>query len=154
MFGANSGSLYLFERTSTAFLALVPSQLGVIGKVSISQSEKQIAIGNQSGSIGVLLELDPPNVREIISTELTLTSAEEQQLAPDAPRSPPSAFVTSFCWTEDDKELYCGDSRGIVSLIQFSLFMVNCRSPGRVPGSHSCRNIWHFTHFRVATYST
>ncbi|XP_049547121.1 Hermansky-Pudlak syndrome 5 protein homolog [Anopheles darlingi] len=123
VFGANSGSLYLYERKSTAFLALVPSQLGVIGKVSISQSEKQIAIGNQSGSIGVLLELDPPNVREIISTELTLTSDEEQQLPPDAPRSPPSAFVTSFCWTEDDKELYCGDSRGIVSLIQFSLFM-------------------------------
>ncbi|XP_052864959.1 BLOC-2 complex member HPS5 homolog [Anopheles cruzii] len=114
VFGANSGSLYLYERSTTTFLALVPSQLGVIGKVSISHNEKQIAIGNQAGSIGVLLELEPPNVREILSTDLTPTGDRD---------FPASAFVTSFCWTEDDKELYCGDSRGIVSLIQFSLFM-------------------------------
>uniref|UniRef100_A0AAG5CUD4 Hermansky-Pudlak syndrome 5 protein homolog n=1 Tax=Anopheles atroparvus TaxID=41427 RepID=A0AAG5CUD4_ANOAO len=120
VFGANSGSLYLYDRNTTSFLAIFPSQLGAIGKVSISHNEKQIAVGNQSGSIGVLLELEPPNVKEILSTDLSPTAdSAGRPLAPDKP----SAFVTSFCWTADDKELYCGDSRGIVSLIQFSLFM-------------------------------
>lgn len=119
VFGANSGSLYLYDRLTTTFLAIFPSQLGTIGKVSISHNEKQIAVGNQTGSIGVLLELEPPHVKEILSTELAPTSdGEGQPLEMAEP-----AFVTSFCWTEDDKELYCGDSRGIVSLIQFSLFM-------------------------------
>ncbi|XP_040152979.1 Hermansky-Pudlak syndrome 5 protein homolog [Anopheles arabiensis] len=119
VFGANSGSLYLYDRITTSFLAIFPSQLGTIGKVSISHNEKQIAIGNQTGSIGVLLELEPPHVKEILSTELApSTDGEGQPIDLGGP-----AFVTSFCWTEDDRELYCGDSRGIVSLIQFSLFM-------------------------------
>ncbi|XP_052899377.1 BLOC-2 complex member HPS5 homolog [Anopheles moucheti] len=119
VFGANSGSLYLYDRLSTRFLAIFPSQLGTIGKVSISHNEKQIAVGNQTGSIGVLLELEPPHVKEILSTELaSTTDGDGQPLEMTEP-----TFVTSFCWTEDDKELYCGDSRGVVSLIQFSLFM-------------------------------
>uniref|UniRef100_A0A182JQ04 Hermansky-Pudlak syndrome 5 protein homolog n=1 Tax=Anopheles christyi TaxID=43041 RepID=A0A182JQ04_9DIPT len=119
VFGANSGSLYLYDRITTSFLAIFPSQLGTIGKVSISHNEKQIAVGNQTGSIGVLLELEPPHVKEILSTELVpSTDGEGQPIDLAGP-----AFVTSFCWTEDDRELYCGDSRGIVSLIQFSLFM-------------------------------
>lgn len=120
VFGANSGSLYLYDRITTNFLAIFPSQLGAIGKVSISHNEKQIAVGNQSGSIGVLLELEPPSVKEILSTDLTPTGDNDGR--PFASEKV-VAFVTSFCWTEDDKELYCGDSRGIVSLIQFSLFM-------------------------------
>uniref|UniRef100_A0A182LT38 Hermansky-Pudlak syndrome 5 protein homolog n=1 Tax=Anopheles culicifacies TaxID=139723 RepID=A0A182LT38_9DIPT len=119
VFGANSGSLYLYDRLTSSFLAIFPSQLGTIGKVSISHNEKQIAIGNQTGSIGVLLELEPPHVKEILSTELAPTNDGDGQPLEMAD----SAFVTSFCWTEDDKELYCGDSRGVVSLIQFSLFM-------------------------------
>ncbi|XP_053679795.1 BLOC-2 complex member HPS5 homolog [Anopheles nili] len=119
VFGANSGSLYLYSRMTENFLAIFPSQLGTIGKVSISHNEKQIAVGNQTGSIGVLLELEPPNVKEILSTSL-VPAADSDGQPFDAARAP---FVTSFCWTEDDKELYCGDSRGIVSLIQFSLFM-------------------------------
>uniref|UniRef100_A0A182PKP2 Hermansky-Pudlak syndrome 5 protein homolog n=1 Tax=Anopheles epiroticus TaxID=199890 RepID=A0A182PKP2_9DIPT len=119
VFGANSGSLYLYDRITTSFLAIFPSQLGTIGKVSISHNEKQIAVGNQTGSIGVLLELEPPHVKEILSTELAPTTDGEGQPIDQGD----VAFVTSFCWTEDDKELYCGDSRGIVSLIQFSLFM-------------------------------
>uniref|UniRef100_A0A182RNV1 Hermansky-Pudlak syndrome 5 protein homolog n=1 Tax=Anopheles funestus TaxID=62324 RepID=A0A182RNV1_ANOFN len=119
VFGANSGSLYLYDRITTSFLAIFPSQLGTIGKVSISHNEKQIAVGNQAGSIGVLLELEPPHVKEILCTELApTTDGDGQPLEMAEP-----AFVTSFCWTEDDKELYCGDSRGVVSLIQFSLFM-------------------------------
>uniref|UniRef100_A0A182W028 Hermansky-Pudlak syndrome 5 protein homolog n=1 Tax=Anopheles minimus TaxID=112268 RepID=A0A182W028_9DIPT len=119
VFGANSGSLYLYDRLTSSFLAIFPSQLGTIGKVSISHNEKQIAVGNQTGSIGVLLELEPPHVKEILSTELApTTDGDGQPLDMAEP-----AFVTSFCWTEDDKELYCGDSRGVVSLIQFSLFM-------------------------------
>uniref|UniRef100_A0A182N676 Hermansky-Pudlak syndrome 5 protein homolog n=1 Tax=Anopheles dirus TaxID=7168 RepID=A0A182N676_9DIPT len=122
VFGANSGSLYLYDRITTSFLAIFPSQLGTIGKVSISHNEKQIAVGNQAGSIGVLLELEPPSVKEILSTELApTTDGDGRPLETTGVGT--TAFVTSFCWTEDDKELYCGDSRGIVSLIQFSLFM-------------------------------
>uniref|UniRef100_A0A182R0L8 Hermansky-Pudlak syndrome 5 protein homolog n=1 Tax=Anopheles farauti TaxID=69004 RepID=A0A182R0L8_9DIPT len=121
VFGANSGSLYLYDRITTSFLSIFPSQLGTIGKVSISHNEKQIAVGNQAGSIGVLLELEPPSVKEILSTELAPSTDGDGR--PLETGTEPTAFVTSFCWTEDDKELYCGDSRGIVSLIQFSLFM-------------------------------
>ncbi|XP_050068669.1 BLOC-2 complex member HPS5 homolog [Anopheles maculipalpis] len=120
VFGANSGSLYLYDRVTTTFLAIFPSQLGTIGKVSISHNEKQIAVGNQTGLIGVLLELEPPHVKEILCTELTPTTDDREGQPLELVES---AYVTSFCWTEDDKELYCGDSRGIVSLIQFSLFM-------------------------------
>lgn len=72
------------------------------------------------GSIGVVLDLDSTASKEVLLTELSDGTAG---IGGGGETSRRGAFVTSFCWGEDDKELYCGDSRGTVSLLQLSMFM-------------------------------
>lgn len=120
IFGANSGSLYVYDRASVNFLSIIPSQLGTISQVLISSNGKQIAVANMRGSIGVVLDLDSSASKEVLLTELSDGTAGGV-----GGTSRPGAFVTSFCWGEDDKDLYCGDSRGTVSLLQLSMFMVS-----------------------------
>lgn len=100
------------------FLSIIPSQLGTISQVLISSNGKQIAVANMRGSIGVVLDLDGSASKEVLLTELGDGTA-------GGGTSRTAAFVTSFCWGEDDKDLYCGDSRGTVSLLQLSMFMVS-----------------------------
>lgn len=111
IFGANSGSLYVYDRLTVNFLCIIPSQLGTISKVCISRNGKQVAVANQRGAIGVVLDLDSSATKEILLTELGDGTGSK------------GAFVTCFCWGDEDRELYVGDSRGIVSLLQLSMFM-------------------------------
>ncbi|XP_055637878.1 BLOC-2 complex member HPS5 homolog [Toxorhynchites rutilus septentrionalis] len=113
IFGANSGSLYIYDRATVNFLCIIPSQLGTISQMLISGSGKQIAVANLRGTIGVVLDLESSGTKEVLLTEIgegTTTTSK-------------GAFVTCFCWGEDEKELYCGDSKGTVSLLQLSMFM-------------------------------
>ncbi|EAT42313.1 AAEL006142-PA [Aedes aegypti] len=121
IFGANSGSLYVYDRESVNFLSIIPSQLGTISQVQISSNGKQIAVANMRGAIGVVLDLDGSASKEVLLTELG--GGEAAGGVGVVGRSGTTAFVTSFCWGEDDKELYCGDSKGTVSLLQLSMFM-------------------------------
>ncbi|KXJ79184.1 hypothetical protein RP20_CCG002096 [Aedes albopictus] len=125
IFGANSGSLYVYDRASVNFLSIIPSQLGTISQVLISGNGKQIAVANMRGAIGVVLDLDSSASKEVLLTELGGGGGEGGGVGAGAVggRSGTTAFVTSFCWGEDDKELYCGDSKGTVSLLQLSMFM-------------------------------
>ncbi|XP_058450067.1 BLOC-2 complex member HPS5 homolog [Malaya genurostris] len=110
VFGANSGSLYVYDRDTVSFLSIIPSQLGTISQLSISRNGKQVAIANLRGSIGILLDLENTGgSKEVLLTELGDGSN--------------GAFVTCFCWGEDDREVYCGDSTGTVSLLQLAMFM-------------------------------
>lgn len=131
IFGANSGSLYVYDRASVNFLSIIPSQLGTISQVLISGNGKQIAVANMRGAIGVVLDLDSSASKEVLLTELGGGGGEGGAGAGAVGgRSGTTAFVTSFCWGEDDKELYCGDSKGTVSLLQLSMFMVSTKVPG------------------------
>lgn len=117
IFGANSGSLYVYDRVSVNFLSIIPSQLGTITQVLISSNGKQIAVANMRGAIGVVMDLDSSASKEVLLTDLN------DGIANGGGSSRTGAFVTSFCWGEDDKDLYCGDSKGTVSLLQLSMFM-------------------------------
>ncbi|XP_055603243.1 BLOC-2 complex member HPS5 homolog [Uranotaenia lowii] len=132
VFGANSGSLYIYDRATVNFLSIIPSQLGPISQLLISRNGKQIAVSNLRGKIGVVLDLDSSATKEILLTELSPPGSNGGSGETDGSSSsdylPPvaafaSVFVTCFCWGNDDRELYCGDSRGTVSLLQLSLFM-------------------------------
>uniref|UniRef100_A0A1Q3F722 Hermansky-Pudlak syndrome 5 protein homolog n=1 Tax=Culex tarsalis TaxID=7177 RepID=A0A1Q3F722_CULTA len=111
IFGANSGSLYVYDRLTVNFQSIIPSQLGSISAVCVSRNGKQVAVANQRGAIGVVLELDSSATKEILLTELGDGTGSK------------GAFVTCFCWGDEDRELYVGDSKGIVSLLQLSMFM-------------------------------
>lgn len=113
----------MYDRESVNFLSIIPSQLGTISQVQISSNGKQIAVANMRGAIGVVLDLDGSASKEVLLTELG--GGEAAGGVGVVGRSGTTAFVTSFCWGEDDKELYCGDSKGTVSLLQLSMFMVS-----------------------------
>ncbi|XP_058824288.1 BLOC-2 complex member HPS5 homolog [Topomyia yanbarensis] len=110
IFGANSGSLYVYDRGTISFLSIIPSQLGRISQLSISRNGKQIAIANMRGSIGIVLDLES-------------SGSSKEVLLTDLGNGNNGNFVTCFCWGEDDRELYCGDSKGTVSLLQLAMFM-------------------------------
>lgn len=111
IFGANSGSLYVYDRLTVNFLSIIPSQLGAISQICIARNGKQIAVANQRGAIGVVLELDGSATKEVLLTELGDGSGSK------------GAVVTCICWGDEDRELYVGDSKGTVSLLQLSMFM-------------------------------
>ncbi|XP_055540633.1 BLOC-2 complex member HPS5 homolog [Wyeomyia smithii] len=113
IFGANSGSLYVYDRSTVSFLCIIPSQLGTISQLLISNNGKQIAVANLRGAIGIVLDLEnTTTAKEVLLTELG-----------DGISGSNGAYVSSFCWGEDDRELYCGDSKGTVSLLQLAMFM-------------------------------
>ena len=76
VFGASSGSIYVFQRTGV-FQRLIPSQLGVIYRISISHNEKQIAFANQKGAIGIVTDIENFN-HEVAVTHLD--GADNRQL--------------------------------------------------------------------------
>ncbi|XP_053692529.1 BLOC-2 complex member HPS5 homolog [Sabethes cyaneus] len=115
VFGANSGSLYVYDRNTVGFLCIIPSQLGTISQLLISHNGKQVAVANLRGSIGIVLDLENTSTaKEVLLTELGDGVSGSGSNG---------AYVSSFCWGEDDRELYCGDSKGTVSLLQLAMFM-------------------------------
>jgi hypothetical protein len=75
--------------------------------VLISHNERQIAFSNSKGAIGIVTDV------ENVNHEIAVAHLEGAD-----------NYATCFCWTDDDKDLYCGDKKGNVSLLQFTQFMV------------------------------
>lgn len=49
IFGATSGSLYLFNREPCSFLQIIPNQEGAVSNVTISPNEQLIAFSSFKG---------------------------------------------------------------------------------------------------------
>lgn len=102
VFGATSGSLYIFNRNPCSFVKIVPSKLQSISQVRISRQERLVAFSNVKGQIGVV----------------DLQAAEAQVNTAQLDKS----YVTCFYW-DNEERLYCGDQKGHVSIISLGYFM-------------------------------
>ncbi|XP_039493146.2 Hermansky-Pudlak syndrome 5 protein homolog [Drosophila santomea] len=106
IFGASSGSLYLFNRNGK-FLLLIPNKHGAITSLSISANSKYVAFATQRSLICVYaVNLSAQATPQVIFTHLDQ-----------------SVQVTCIHWTQDEKQFYYGDSRGQVSLVLLSSFI-------------------------------
>ncbi|KAH8315229.1 hypothetical protein KR074_006456 [Drosophila pseudoananassae] len=106
IFGASSGSLYLFNRNGK-FLLLIPNKHGAITSLSISANSKYVAFATQRSLICVYaVNLSAQATPQVIFTHLDQ-----------------SVQVSCIHWTQDEKQFYYGDSRGQVSLVLLSSFI-------------------------------
>ncbi|XP_022209502.2 Hermansky-Pudlak syndrome 5 protein homolog [Drosophila obscura] len=106
IFGASSGSLYLFNRNGK-FLHLIPNKHGAITNLSISANNKYVAFSTQRSLICVYaVNLSAQATPQVIVTHLDQ-----------------SVQVSCIHWTQDEKQFYYGDSRGQVNLVLLSSFI-------------------------------
>ncbi|KAH8264515.1 hypothetical protein KR038_009376 [Drosophila bunnanda] len=106
IFGASSGSLYLFNRNGK-FLHLIPNKHGAITSLSISANSKYVAFSTQRSLICVYaVNLSAQATPQVIFTHLDQ-----------------AVQVSCIQWTQDEKQFYYGDSRGQVSLVLLSSFI-------------------------------
>lgn len=102
VFGATSGSVYVFNREPCTYLKHIPSKFGSISQIKISSQERLIAFSNVKGQIGIVdVGASDP---QIITTQL------EQ------------SYVTCFYW-ENEERLICGDQKGHISVVNLGYFM-------------------------------
>ncbi|EDW84310.1 uncharacterized protein Dwil_GK14070 [Drosophila willistoni] len=105
IFGATSGSLYLFNRKGK-FLHLIPNKHGAITHLSISVNNKYVAFATQKSLICVYAV----NLSSQTSPQVIVTHLDQAQ-------------VTCIHWTQDEKQFYYGDTRGQVNLVLLSSFI-------------------------------
>ncbi|XP_053968587.1 BLOC-2 complex member HPS5 homolog [Anastrepha ludens] len=109
IFGASSGSLYLFNRCSGKFLHLVPNKHGPVTHLEISANEKYVAFSTIRSMICVYAV----NLSAHTSPQVIYTNLSSDQLLQ----------VTCIHWTQDEKQFYYGDTRGQVNLVLLSSFI-------------------------------
>ncbi|XP_055382857.1 BLOC-2 complex member HPS5 homolog [Condylostylus longicornis] len=110
IFGATSGSLYLFNRKPgfCKFLHLIPTKYGPINQVLISPGEKLVAFATTKGVICVyVINLSANSPPQIITTGF---NSEISQ-------------ITSLHWHADERQFYFGDKKGQVNLVTLTYFM-------------------------------
>ncbi|KAI5703548.1 hypothetical protein M8J75_013132 [Diaphorina citri] len=107
IFGATSGSLYLFNREPCSFLQIIPNQEGAVTNVTISPNEQLIAFSSFKGIVCVVEKINKASV-----TSMLIKSFEHS-----------SSDVTDFVWTASSSQLFVGDSLGRISVINTSLFL-------------------------------
>lgn len=107
VFGATSGSIYVFQREPCSFIQIIPTKFGQLKLLSLSPGTKYLAFANARGTIGVTELVSQSSYSQIVSAQLEETIA------------------TCFFWKDNDKELYLGDDKGNVSLVNLSFFMVS-----------------------------
>ncbi|CAD7093187.1 unnamed protein product [Hermetia illucens] len=106
IFGASSGSLYLFSRNPAKFLHLTPSKHGPITLLSISPNERYVAFATSKGAICVyVINLSPNTAPQMTSTNVG------------------DAGVSYLHWSADEKQFYYGTRGGEVHLVSLTLFM-------------------------------
>uniref|UniRef100_A0A8D9E1H2 Hermansky-Pudlak syndrome 5 protein homolog n=1 Tax=Cacopsylla melanoneura TaxID=428564 RepID=A0A8D9E1H2_9HEMI len=107
IFGATSGSLYLFNREPCSFVQIIPNQEGAVTNVTISPNEQLIAFSSFKGIVCVVEKASKTS-----PTSMLIKSFEHS-----------SSDVTDFVWTSSSSQLFVGDSLGRISVINTSLFL-------------------------------
>lgn len=105
VFGASSGGLYVYDRESFAFKALVPSKEGPITCVRISPDEKWFGFSTTRG-VSCVLEHSGSAVNRRI-----LSHVHEGR------------SVTALQWNNLSSQLYIGDNSGQISVISVSSYL-------------------------------
>ncbi|KAG4075465.1 hypothetical protein HA402_015118 [Bradysia odoriphaga] len=100
VFGASSGSLYIFRLNPCEFLQLIQNVHGSITNVRISPNDKFIAFSTDKGMIGVyLLDFDAQEPTVLVS------KCDETQK------------ITFIEWKNEESHLFIGNKKGIVSIV-------------------------------------
>lgn len=105
--GASSGSIYLFQRKPCKFLQLIPNIFGTITHVVISPQEHYVAFASQKGTI-LLYVID------LTSMQPTVLTAFYREMT-----------VTELKWRQNECQIFFGDVKGNVFLVNLNNFLVN-----------------------------
>lgn len=118
MLGATSGSIYLFRRTngSVQFLQIIQNMYGPINHVAISPQEKFVAFATAKGTICVYV--------------IDLAAAYPQIVTAHYA----DAMVTCLHWRRNEEQLFYGDQKGNVLLVNLTSFLVSMRLANTVGG--------------------
>lgn len=103
--GANSGSLYIFQREPIKFLRLIPTSNGIISHVSISPRESYIALTTEKGTISIY-------VIDLTSSQPNFSSYYLES-------------ITQIKWRQTEAQIILGDTKGQVFLVNLTHSMVS-----------------------------
>lgn len=104
VFGATSGSLYLFQRSPCKFRYLIPNRTSSVSLVAISCSERYIAHATGTG-------------------EIFLSVLDSETGSPERAVKLETGRITCLHWAAGDKCLYFGDDCGRVACVSISTFI-------------------------------
>lgn len=107
--GAISGSVYIFQRDQCKFLQLIPNMSGTINHVAISPHEQYIAFTSQKGTIHVH-KIDFTTIQPVI------VSSYFHEMN-----------ITQIVWKRNENQLFIGDLKGNVFLLNLNNFLVSFR---------------------------
>lgn len=107
MCGATSGSIYIFQRGTCKFVQLIPNTCGSINNVAISPNDRYIAYSSQRGTI-LVYAID--------------LGAAEPQVVHSHYRD---TMVTCMHWKQNECQLFYGDKKGNVLLVNLNVFLVS-----------------------------
>lgn len=106
--GASSGSIYVFMRQPCKFLQLIPNLSGAINHIAISPQENYVAFTTQKGSIHIY-------VIDLTTVQPTILSSHYHEM-----------LITQIQWKQNEKQLFLGDVKGNVFLVNLNIFLVRC----------------------------
>uniref|UniRef100_A0A1L8DCX1 Putative hermansky-pudlak syndrome 5 n=1 Tax=Nyssomyia neivai TaxID=330878 RepID=A0A1L8DCX1_9DIPT len=104
VFGATSGSLYVFQRSPCKFRHLIPNRTSSVTLVAVSANEKYVAHVTASG-------------------EIFLTPLDTEAASPERAGKVETGKISCIHWANGDKCLYFGDDRGRVACVSISTFI-------------------------------
>ncbi|KAG1673062.1 Hermansky-Pudlak syndrome 5 protein [Nymphon striatum] len=107
VFGANSGGIYLYTRSSATFLQLIPNPDGPLNSLKISPDESRIGYSTKKGSI-VILEFKTTST----GFKANRRFVSHEHLGWE---------VTSMIWSENSLKLFIGDDAGKVSACEIAV---------------------------------
>lgn len=106
--GATSGSIYLFQRTPTVqFLQIIQNMYGPINHVAISPQEKFVTFATVKGTICVYVIDLQAAYPQIVTAHYEDTT------------------VSCLHWRRSEEQLFYGDQRGNVFLVNLTSFLVS-----------------------------
>lgn len=89
------------------FLQLIPNLSGAINHIAISPQENYVAFTTQKGSIHIY-------VVDLTAVQPTILSSHYQDM-----------IITQIKWKQNEKQLFLGDVKGNVFLVNLNIFLVS-----------------------------
>lgn len=104
--GATSGSIYLFRRNPLEYALLIQNMYGPINHVAISPQEKFVSFSTIKGTICVY-------VINLAASYPQIVTAHYEE-----------ATVTCLHWKRNEEQVFYGDNKGNVFLVNLTSFLV------------------------------
>lgn len=99
--------MYVFMRQPCKFLQLIPNLSGAINHIAISPQENYVAFTTQKGSIHIY-------VIDLTTVQPTILSSHYHEM-----------IITQIKWKQNEKQLFLGDVKGNVFLVNLNIFLVS-----------------------------